>query len=94
MDNASFTWLHRTKHKCRRCGAHLAGGMFSHRPQFRFPGGPIIIGIADNPLAFWQLPPQDLIENLLERIQQFTAFIQEQTAVRAFDSKETTEIGF
>src|ERR1700681_1681933 len=40
MNNPSFTRLHRTKHKGRRCRANLAGRVFSHRAQFGLPGRP------------------------------------------------------
>jgi hypothetical protein len=66
--------------------------MVGHRTKFSFSGRPVIVGVANYPLAFWQSSPKRLIKNLLKGVQQFSTLIQEQTAVCSFDGQQTTGI--
>src|SRR6185436_10990650 len=90
MNHAPLVSLHRTENKSRRSGANLPGSMLGHGAQLSFARGPIVIRIADNALAFWQVSPKRLIQNLLQRVEQFATLIQQQGIIRAIDGKQAT----
>jgi len=80
-----FAGIHGTENERRGRRPNLARRVLSHRPEFSFARSSVVIGVADDPLTLWQCPPKRLIKNLLQRIEQLTALIQEQAAVRSVD---------
>src|SRR6266480_2673093 len=60
MYDASFTGIHGTEYECRRRCPNLARRVLGHSAEFSFPRCSVVIGVANDPLAFRQCPAERL----------------------------------
>jgi hypothetical protein len=61
----------------------------SHRAQLRLADRAKIIDIANEPLALREVTTERLIDEVLQRVKEFTAFTPYQRRIRAVDIKNT-----
>src|SRR5881409_3673520 len=93
MDNTSLHGLHWPENKRRRRRANLTRRVICHSSQFRLARRAIIVRVTNDSLSLGKRTAKGLIQNLLQSIQQFAALPQEQPAIVAFNSQQTTEFG-
>src|SRR5476649_2230424 len=65
MYDPPFAGVHGAEYEGRRRRPDLTRRVLGHRAEFSFSGSPVVIGVADDPLAFRQRPPERLIKDLL-----------------------------
>ena len=66
MNHSTLVWIHWSKSVRDARLAYAPGDIVSHRSQLGFAGGAKVIDITDNALAFRKLPPDSLIDEMLD----------------------------
>ena len=89
MNDAALIAVHRSKDKCGSGCSYLTRRVMRHCAEFSLACGAIVVGVADDPLAPWQTAPDCLVEDLLQRVKQLTALIQQEAVVWSVDGYET-----
>src|SRR5574341_321476 len=93
MNDASLVRVHWSKHKWRGRRPNLPGRMMGHRSQFCFPRRAIIVGVTNDPMALRQFASEGLVQDLLQRVQQLTPLIKQQSIVGAINRQQTSLVG-